>query len=151
MLDVMGTAGTVFGVVGTVFALIGAAGVVAFVRALLRRHRALRFGETARAYCVDTFVTHDSDGPSRRRAILSFTTPDGREHRVTSPAAGTVVTGDQVPVRYLPDRPQHAVVDTPAGPAAWAGAVFVLLVLTVFTAFGALFAVSGFVGASMLP
>lgn len=121
--------------------------LAAFVTSLPRRRRLLRTGLLAEARCLETYTTRTSDGPTRRHAVLAFTTRDGREARATPagpPAA--LVAGDHVAVRYGPAHPERAVFAAPAGPGSVVGAVLVLVFLTVFTVFTAVttaFAVAG--------
>ncbi|MFF7995732.1 DUF3592 domain-containing protein [Kitasatospora xanthocidica] len=105
---------SVLGVVGS------AAGVAALVGVVLRvrlRARTLTQGMTAQARCLETYLTVATlgTGPEQRisterHVIMGFRTPDGQDVRFRDRSGTPRVTGDQVRVRYLPERPQRAVI-----------------------------------------
>ncbi len=148
MLHAMGAMGTVFGLVGSVFAVAGVGMAVALVRRLAGRRRALAHGLPAEARCLETYTTRNGDGPSHRHTILGFRTQDGREVRIDDTTSRTVVVGDVVTVRYLPERPERAAVVGSGGAGTWVGAFSAIAFCAVFTAMGLVFAVMGFTAAS---
>jgi hypothetical protein len=137
----------VFGTVGLLVALFGVAGLFLLLRNLARRNRVLATGITVEARCLDTYTSRSAEGPSSRRAILGFTTREGREIRIEPAVTGPIVTGDFVPVRYAPERPELAfVVETGRGNALGNGCALVIgmFVCGMFILVGLVFAAGGF-------
>ncbi|MFE7182800.1 DUF3592 domain-containing protein [Streptomyces erythrochromogenes] len=103
-------------VIGLLVAALGVAGLVSMARLALVNRRAIREGVVAEARCLEAYVVHNrsSDGytTSRRRLILGFLTPEGRDVRTELVAHVPYAVGDTVPVRYLPECPERVV---PAG------------------------------------
>ncbi|QMU69599.1 DUF3592 domain-containing protein [Streptacidiphilus sp. P02-A3a] len=135
-MDGVGVAGSLFGLVGFVFALIGIGLGVALVRGMVLRQQALTRGLSAEARCLDTFVARDADGGRHRRVVLGFTAVDGRAIRLTVGAPRTVVIGDLVQVRYLPNRPERAIVVGSGGPGSLFGTVIGVAACLLFTLAG---------------
>ncbi|MFD7165768.1 DUF3592 domain-containing protein [Streptomyces violascens] len=153
MFAVGGAFGVAFGCVGLLFALVGIAMLVGVVRRVSEHRRTLREGLRAQARCLETYVvrTHRSGGPvhHQRRLIVGFRVGDGRDVRVQVTSRQPYVTGDMVPVRHLPHRPERAVVDeAPTG----VGVVSCLFggAMVVFTCVGLFFAAIGFGAAVFL-
>uniref|UniRef100_A0AAU2VF48 DUF3592 domain-containing protein n=1 Tax=Streptomyces sp. NBC_00003 TaxID=2903608 RepID=A0AAU2VF48_9ACTN len=153
MFAVGGAFGVVFGCVGLLFAVVGIGALIGVVRKVSEHKRTLREGLTAQARCLEAYVvrTHRSDGlvHHQRRLIVGFRAVDGREVRVQVTSRQPYVTGDMVPVRYVPHRPERAVVDeAPTG----VGVVSCLFagVMVVFACLGLFFAAIGFGAAVFL-
>ncbi|MFI6470999.1 DUF3592 domain-containing protein [Streptomyces sp. NPDC050516] len=153
MFAVGGAFGVVFGCVGLLFAVVGIGALLWVVRRVSEHKRTLREGVMAQARCLETYVvrTHRSDGPvhHQRRLIVGFRAGDGRDVRVRVTSRQPYVTGDAVAVRYLPNRPERAVVDeAPTG----IGVVSCLFggAMVVFTCVGLFFAAIGFGAAVFL-
>ncbi len=95
---------------GLLVAAVGAVGVVFLVRSGMENRRIFRDGLVAEARCLETYMlnSRSTDGylSSRRVLVLGFHTPDGRDVR-TEMADIPYATGDIVPVRYLPERPEQ--------------------------------------------
>ncbi|MFE6050458.1 DUF3592 domain-containing protein [Kitasatospora sp. NPDC056446] len=108
-----GVVQSVFGAGGVVA---GAAALVAVVLRVRLRARILAQGVTARARCLETYLTVETRGAgterrtsTERHVIMGFTTPDGRDVRFRDRSGVPRVTGDLVRVRYLPERPRRVV------------------------------------------
>ena len=144
MMDGIGAAGSLFGLIGFLFALAGAGMCVALVRGAVLRQQALTRGLAAEARCLDTYVSRDADGAGHRKVILGFTAADGRAVRLTVGAPRTMVTGDLVQVRYLPDRPERAAVVGSGGSASLFGTAVGVVACLLFTFGGLFFGVVGF-------
>lgn len=146
MIEGAGAFSAVFGAVGLLFALAGTAMFVHLLRATARRSRVLATGLAVEARCLDTFTESSSEGSSSRYAILGFTTREGLDVRIKTPAGGTMVVGDFVAVRYAPDHPEQAV-PVPVGADRalnGCGTVAGLVFCAVFTLVGLAFAGAGF-------
>src|SRR3954447_19880238 len=97
---VLGTIGLLAAVIAAVF---GARTVTRSALAL----QTLRAGLLAEGQVLDTYLVPGDQGrPGVRHAIVAFHTPDRREFRIVGRARAV---GDRVPVRYRPERPDHAV------------------------------------------
>ncbi|MFE9427568.1 DUF3592 domain-containing protein [Kitasatospora sp. NPDC006697] len=138
----------VFGLVGLLFGGLGIAGLAGCVLRMAQRARTLSAGLTARATCLQTYLTQSREGEEYRtatirHAVFGFRTADGREVRLerTHEFAGAV--GDEVPVRYLPQRPDRAVL-LGGGGSGFTGLVIGMFFLAVITAGGLFFAAVGF-------
>ncbi|WP_434600138.1 DUF3592 domain-containing protein [Streptomyces sp. A5-4] len=149
----MFTGSGVFGLVlGTLGLLIAAFGIGAFVfmrRKAAEYQQTLRAGLMAEGRCLETHVVHhqssNGSGNSQRRLIVGFLTYDGRQIRATVAARRPYVAGDLVPLRYLPHRPERAVVD--GAPVRLGVASCVVGGMTVMlVGMGLVFALIGFVG-----
>jgi Protein of unknown function (DUF3592) len=102
---------------GYVWGIILAAGgvvfLLSFVRPALRLRRQLKNGAPSQGTVVGA-VQQTSDAKTYYHPRVQFTTADGRTVVFTS-AFGSEFTpdvGDPVPVRYRPDSPEHAEVDS---------------------------------------
>jgi uncharacterized protein DUF3592 len=97
-------------------------------------------GLTAEARCLRTYATTSGGGESPVSTTLhhvyEFTTREGRTVRFEE-ANGprTTVEGDIVTVHYTADRPEHATAHAPRPGKAAAGAVGILVFLSVIVAF----------------
>ena len=143
MTDGIGMAGGFFSLIGFVFAFIGAGLAFALVRGAVIRRRVLTEGIPAEARCLDTYVTRDAEGGSRRKVILGFSTRDGQQIRFEESPRSVLVTGDVVPIRYLPDRPQRAAVVGSGGAGALVGTAIGLVVCAMFVLVGLTFGLGG--------
>jgi hypothetical protein len=143
MSDGIGVMATVFSLMGFLFAILGTVLAVALVRRVVNRSRVLSHGLTAEARCLDTYVTRDSEGSSRRRVILGFTTVDGQQIRIEEAPRGPIVAGDLVQVRYLPQRPERAVQVGGSAVGAALGTVIGLVVCSLFVLVGLVFGLGG--------
>lgn len=141
MSDGIGVGGAVFGLVGLLFALVGIAMGVTMVRRFAVRRAALTRGVAGWARCLDAYTTRDADGDRRRRVIMGFTF-EGREIRFEGNPGRLVVAGDLVEIRYLPEKPEQAVL-LGNGASGVGGLVFLLLFCGVFTALGLFFGLGG--------
>ncbi|QMU77532.1 DUF3592 domain-containing protein [Streptacidiphilus sp. PB12-B1b] len=143
MSDGIGAMGAVFSLVGFLFAVLGVVMAVTLLRRAVGRGRALSHGLTAEARCLEAYVTRSSDGSSRRRVILGFTTVDGQQIRIEETPRGPIVAGDFVQVRYLPERPQQAVQVGGSVAGTAVGTVFGLVFCSCFVAVGLAVGLSG--------
>ncbi|GAA2749896.1 DUF3592 domain-containing protein [Kitasatospora cinereorecta] len=147
MVDTEHTFNAVFGLLGLLFAGAGVGMSVYFAHRLAQRRRALAHGLMAEAVCLETYTTRrrDQDGSTRtvRHAILGFRTFDGRDVRLDRTSRAPHVVGDVVPVRYLPDDPEHAAVVS-ASQGEPIELVLAAVFGAVFACVGLLFAATGF-------
>ena len=143
MTDGVGWAGSLFGLVGFVFAMIGGGFCAAVLHGAALKRRVLAHGLPAEARCLETCVSRDAEGSTRRKVILGFTTEDGRQIRFKVGAPSLMVAGDRVRVRYLPTRPERAVVVGSGGPAALIGTAAAVVFCLVFMVGGLFFGLAG--------
>jgi hypothetical protein len=136
----------VFGLIGLICALIG---MVTGGRAVSRSavtSQTLSAGLLAQGRVVDTFVVPGDQGRAGvRHAVVGFHTPDGQEFRIEEQAGRPRIIGDRVPVRYLQESPQYAVLDDVR--RSGVGLAMLMLCLTVFVPACLYVSVLGFVGA----
>ncbi|TDT96064.1 uncharacterized protein DUF3592 [Streptomyces sp. 846.5] len=145
MDNAVGAFGLMFGLVGLICALGGIAGGVTLIRRAIVHRRALSYGVPAEARCLDTYVTSNSEGSNTRHVILGFTTREGRDVRFEPVGMSrTLVAGDFVAVRYLPEKPEKAAVVGSGGAGAMVALVLGLVFCLVFTLAGLMFAAGGF-------
>ncbi|MEY9875166.1 hypothetical protein ABH931_004667 [Streptacidiphilus sp. MAP12-33] len=147
MGEASGGFGVVFGLVGLFFGVVGCALAISSARRLWFRQAALARGLMAEAGCVETFVSrsHNSEGgtSTTRHMILAFRTQDGAEIRLDR-TAGTLLVGDVVPVRYLPEHPQRATVVAPGAGRESVGLFIGVAFGLLFGGMGLFFAATGF-------
>ncbi|MGW6982562.1 hypothetical protein ACWGE1_24525 [Streptomyces sp. NPDC054932] len=136
---------------GLLVAAVGAGGVVFLLRSGRANRRIFRDGLVAEARCLETYMANrrSSDGyvTSRRVLVLGFHTPDGRDVRAEMATDIPCATGDTVPVRYLPERPEQ-VLHAGARPgldfgSCVKGALFLAMVCV-----GLVIVIDGFAGTS---
>jgi hypothetical protein len=134
-----------FGMIGLLCALIGA---VTGGRAVSRTSvtsQTLSTGLLAQGRVLDTFVVPGDQGRAGvRHAVVGFHTPDGHEYRIEEQAGRRRIVGDRVPVRYLQESPQQAVLDDTR--RSEVDLAMLMLCLTVFVPACLYVSVLGFVG-----
>ncbi|MER7585335.1 DUF3592 domain-containing protein [Kitasatospora sp. NPDC097691] len=150
----MSDGSVVWSVVGVVGSVAGAAALVGVALRVRLRARTLAQGLTARARCLETYLTVETRGTgserrtsTERHVIMGFRTADGRDVRFRDGSGAPRVVGDQVPVRYLPERPRRAVIADGHPSGITAPLVVGAVVGLVTVGLGVAFAVAGFRGA----
>ncbi|GGW36170.1 hypothetical protein GCM10010503_10040 [Streptomyces lucensis JCM 4490] len=117
------------------------------VRRARRISRTWRHGLTAEGRCLRMYTTTSGGGgdTSVRTAVhhvYEFTTRDGRTQRFEEEdGPATVIEGDFVTVRYLPEQPQRATALPPAQGSLAVGTGFGLAFIGVCVAFCTVFIV----------
>jgi hypothetical protein len=98
---------------GVILAAGGVAVLLTFVRQALRMRRQLTSGAPAQGTVVGA-VQETSDDKTHYHPRVQFTTPDGRTVPFTSGFGSEISpdVGDPVPVRYRPESPEQAEVDS---------------------------------------
>ncbi|MET7613595.1 DUF3592 domain-containing protein [Streptomyces seoulensis] len=93
-------------------------GVVQVIRRALRTSKLWAHGQVAEGRCLNTYMKSSGNDAAVRSTlhhVYEYTTREGGRFRFDEVGGdSTVLAGDHVVVRYLPDRPQWATALQPA-------------------------------------